>query len=55
MENLGWKTSTVFCRAIGSKVVNYMATFLQLNLQFSCSAERSEWDLTLLKPLENPV
>lgn len=55
MQNLGLKTFTIFSCAIGNKMMNYTASFLQLNMEFSCSTEMGEWDFTLLKPLENPL
>lgn len=55
MQNLGLKTFTIFFCAVGNKVVNYTASFLPINMEFSCSTEMSEWDSTLLKPLENPL
>lgn len=44
-----------FLCAIGNKMLNYTLSLFQLHMEFSRSTEISEWDMRLLKPLENPL
>lgn len=56
MQNLVLKTLTILSCAFGIKIVSYRASVFQhFHMEFSCSKEINEGDLTLLKPMENPL
>lgn len=56
MQNLVLKTLTILSCAFGIKTLSYRASVFQhFHMEFSCSKEINEGDLTLLKPMENPL